>query len=87
MDNLSLSPKTCLVNINAPDNVNRMLIHVDKNEISILPLQGELHDVTGPNTQKVNNGIITVAGNFVMTLQAFLRPPLARIIATITKTN
>ena len=79
----------------APDNVNRMLIHVDKNEISILsaiilhliPLQEEVQDVTGPNTQKVNNGIITVAGNFVMTLQAFLRSPLARIIATITKTN
>ena len=71
------------------------MVMVSAGEISILSaiilhlitLQEELHDVIGPNTQKVNKGIITVAGNFVMTLQAFLRPLLARIIATITKTN
>ena len=50
-------------------------------------MQEELHDVTGPNVQKVNNGIITIAGKFVMTLQAFLRPPLATIIVAIAKIN
>ena len=47
-----------------------MLSHVDIKEIPILsvfvlqliPMQEELDEVTGPNVQKVNNGIITMAG-------------------------
>ena len=71
--NLDLPPTTILLNIIAPDNVNRMLSHVNIKEIWILsvfglqliPLQEELVEVTGPNVQKVNNGIITMAGNIV----------------------
>ena len=66
-----------------------------QNEISIpsasvlqlSPLQEELDVVTGPNVQKVQMGIIISAGNFVMTLQAFFRPPLDRIIVAILKMN
>ena len=69
-----------------------MLSHVDIKEIPILsvfvlqliPMQEELDEVTGPNVQKVNNGIITMAGNIVMTFQAFLKP-LTDFFATFLK--
>ena len=104
-----LFPTTILLNIiAASDNVNRMLIHVNQNEILILsafvlhqneisipsasvlqliPLQEKFEDVIGPNVQKLQMGIITRVGNFDMTFQAFIRPPLDRIIVAIPKMN
>ena len=55
--------------------------------LQLIPLQEKLDDVTGPNVQKLQTGIITRVGNFDMTFQAFIRPPLDRIIVAIPKMN